>query len=114
MPPPVNLRVDPFEQLMDAPYYPLYVGEKLLPAGYLLQQHAATFRDFPPRQAPADFNPQAMLKSVLHAAAGLGNKKPPHEPPLKSSTVPVRRTSPARARDDLGPCLRVYGAVESP
>jgi arylsulfatase len=78
VPQPVNLRVDPFEQHMDAPYYPFYVGEKLwtvLPAGYLLQQHAATFNDFPPRQAPADFNPQEMLNAVLHdAAAGIGNK----------------------------------------
>ncbi len=77
VPQPVNLRVDPFEQHMEAPYYPLYVGEKLwtlMPAGYLLQQHAATFEDFPPRQAPADFNPQEMLNSALHAAAGgIGN-----------------------------------------
>jgi arylsulfatase A-like enzyme len=29
VPRPVNLRVDPFEQHMDAPYYPFYVGEKL-------------------------------------------------------------------------------------
>jgi arylsulfatase len=77
VPQPVNLRVDPFEQHMDAPSYPIYVGEKLwtvLPAGYILQQHAATFQDFPPRQAPPDFNPQEMLNSVLHAAAGgVGN-----------------------------------------
>ena len=62
----------------EAPYYPLYVGEKLwtiMPAGYILQQHAETFTDFPPRQAPADFNPQQMLNSVLNAAAGgIGNK----------------------------------------
>ena len=46
----------------------------LLPAAYLLQLHAATFKDFPPRQAPADFNPQAMLDRVLRvAAAGIGN-----------------------------------------
>ena len=77
IPQPVNLRVDPFEQHVDAPYYPLYVGEKLwtvLPAAYLLQQHANTFRDFPPRQPPANFNPQEMLNSVLNAAAaGVGN-----------------------------------------
>jgi arylsulfatase A-like enzyme len=36
VPVPVNLRVDPFEQHMSAPYYPFYAGEKLwtvLPAG---------------------------------------------------------------------------------
>lgn len=29
IPRPVNLRVDPFEQHMVAPAYPIYVGEKL-------------------------------------------------------------------------------------
>ena len=73
VPMPVNLRVDPFEQHMEAPSYPIYVGEKLwtvMPAGYLLKLHADTFREFPPRQAPANFNPQEMLSSVLNAAAG--------------------------------------------
>ncbi|MET1058413.1 MAG: hypothetical protein ABWX84_02375 [Nocardioides sp.] len=57
---------------MDAPAYPLYAGEKLwtvLPAAALVQQHAATFTEFPPRQPPPDFNPQKMLERVMHAAA---------------------------------------------
>jgi hypothetical protein len=61
VPRPVNLRVDPFEQHMGAPAYPLYVGQKLLtimPAAYLLKLHAETFREFPPRQAPPDFIPE--------------------------------------------------------
>src|SRR3954469_24321164 len=40
VPRPVNLRVDPLEQHMNAPYYPLYAGEKLwtvLPAAALIQ-----------------------------------------------------------------------------
>jgi arylsulfatase A-like enzyme len=72
VPRPVNLRVDPFEQHMQAPYYPIYVGEKLwtvLPAAALVQQHVATFTDFPPRQAPASFNPNALVEKVLKAAA---------------------------------------------
>jgi arylsulfatase A-like enzyme len=77
VPQPVNLRVDPFEQHMDAPFYPLYAGQKLwtvLPAAYLLQMHAETFKRFPPRQAPANFSAGDMLASVLHAAArGVGN-----------------------------------------
>jgi len=77
VPRPVNLRNDPFEQHMDAPAYPLYAGAKLwtvMPAGYILQQHAQTFKDFPPRQAPAGFNPGDMLDKVLKtAAAGVGN-----------------------------------------
>ena len=64
----VNLLVDPFEQHMDAPGYPLYAGKKLwtvMPAGYILKMHAETFKEFPPRQAPAQFNPDAMLAQVL-------------------------------------------------
>jgi arylsulfatase A-like enzyme len=72
VPRPVNLRADPFEQHMDAPAYPLYVGEKLwtvLPAAAIVQQHVASFTEFPPRQAPPNFNPQAMVETVLQAAA---------------------------------------------
>ncbi|MFL6298460.1 MAG: arylsulfatase, partial [Actinomycetes bacterium] len=72
VPRPVNLRVDPLEQHMDAPSYPIYAGEKLwtvLPAAAIVQQHVATFTDFPPRQAPPDFNPQGMVEAALQAAA---------------------------------------------
>ena len=50
---------------MDALAYPLYAGEKLwtvLPAAAILQQHVASFTDFPPRQAPPGFNPQGMVQ----------------------------------------------------
>jgi arylsulfatase len=73
VPMPVNLRVDPFEQHMEAPSYPIYVGEKLwtvMPVGYILQLHAKTFEEFPPRQAPAEFNPAQMLATVLKQVAG--------------------------------------------
>jgi arylsulfatase A-like enzyme len=77
VPRPVNLRNDPFEQHMDAPYYPLYAGEKLwtvMPAAYILKVHADTFKEFPPRQAPAGFNPAEMLNGVMKTAAkGVGN-----------------------------------------
>ena len=56
---------------MDAPGYPLYAGEKLwtvMPAAYILKLHAETFKDFPPRQAPPDFNPGAMLGHAMKAA----------------------------------------------
>lgn len=72
VPRPVNLRVDPFEQHMDAPCYPVYAGEKLwtvMPAAAIVQQHVATFDDFPPRQAPPGFNPQSIVEAVIHAAA---------------------------------------------
>jgi arylsulfatase len=60
---------------MDAPAYPLFAGEKLwtvLPAAYLLQQHVATFAEFPPRQAPPGFSPQGLLEGVLKVAADRG------------------------------------------
>jgi arylsulfatase A-like enzyme len=72
VPRPVNLRVDPFEQHMDAPSYPVYAGEKLwtvLPAAAILQRHVATFDEFPLRQPPPDFNPQGMVAAVIRAAA---------------------------------------------
>ncbi len=71
VPRPVNLRVDPFEQHMESPGYPLYAGEKLwtiMPAGYILKLHAETFKAFPPRQAPPEFNPGAMLAQAVKAA----------------------------------------------
>jgi arylsulfatase len=40
-----------------------------MPAAYLMQEHAATFRDFPARQAPPDFNPEHLVDSILKAAA---------------------------------------------
>ncbi len=75
VPLPVNLRADPFERHMTAPSYPIYAGEKLwtvLPAAALVKQHAETFVDFPPRQAPPNFNPQGMVQVVLDAAANRG------------------------------------------
>lgn len=73
VPRPVNLRNDPFEQHMDAPSYPVYVGEKLwtvLPAAALLQAHMDIYKDFPPRQAPGDFNPGAIVAAVINSASG--------------------------------------------
>jgi arylsulfatase len=72
VPQPVNLRVDPLEQHMESPYYPLYAGEKLwtvLPAAAIVEQHVATFDTFPPRQLLPGFNPQGLVEAVLAAAA---------------------------------------------
>jgi arylsulfatase len=77
VPRPVNLRNDPFEQHMDAPGYPNYAGEKLwtvLPAAAILQQHMATYKEFPPRQAPPNFNPGALVAGVIKTATeGVGH-----------------------------------------
>jgi arylsulfatase A-like enzyme len=72
VPRPVNLRADPFERHMEAPGYPIYAGEKLwtvLPAAAIVQQHVATFAEFPPSQAPPDFNMQSIVDMVVNAAA---------------------------------------------
>jgi arylsulfatase A-like enzyme len=72
VPLPVNLRVDPFEENMQSPAYPLYVGEKLwtvMPAAFFVKQHVDSFKDFPPRQVPAGFNPEELTKSILKMAA---------------------------------------------
>jgi arylsulfatase A-like enzyme len=72
IPMPVNLRVDPFEQHMEAPYYALYVGQKLwtvMPAAFILKQHLETFKQFPPRQAPPNFDVGGLLEHVIKTAA---------------------------------------------
>ncbi|HEY1262196.1 MAG TPA: arylsulfatase [Terriglobales bacterium] len=70
VPRPVNLRADPFEQHMEAPYYPLYAGEKLwtvVPASAFVQQHLESFRAFPQRQNPAGFNLGDAVGKALRA-----------------------------------------------
>lgn len=72
VPQPVNLRADPFEQHMQAPAYPNYAVNKLwtvLPIAALVEQHLATFKEFPQRQTPIDVDVNAMMKRVMAAAA---------------------------------------------
>jgi arylsulfatase len=45
----------------------------VLPAGAIIQQHADTFTDFPPRQAPPDFHAQSIVDATLKAAAQRGD-----------------------------------------
>ena len=77
MPKVVNLRVDPFEQLMEAPPYVLYQGEKLwtvLPGAAILKKFLDTFDEYPIRQSPPGFNPKGIMETVLkHAADRQGN-----------------------------------------
>ena len=75
MPKVVNLRVDPFEQLMDAPGYARYRGDKLwtlLPGAALLKMFLGTFDEYPMRQSPPGFNPQGIMETVLQHAADRG------------------------------------------
>jgi hypothetical protein len=41
----------------------------IMPAGYILKQHLESFKEFPPRQTPADFNPGELLEHILKTAA---------------------------------------------
>jgi arylsulfatase len=73
VPRPVNLRIDPLEQHMDAPAYPLHAGEKLwtvLPAAALSISTPRRQRTFHPGHNRRDFTPQRMLERVMQAAAG--------------------------------------------
>jgi len=75
VPQPVNLRVDPFEQHMEAPYYPFYAGEKLwtvVPASAFVQQHLESFKAFPQRQNPAGFNLGDAVGQALRATSAGG------------------------------------------
>jgi hypothetical protein len=38
-------------------------------AAAVVQQHAETFRAFPPRQSPGSFNPEAIMAEILSMAA---------------------------------------------
>jgi arylsulfatase A-like enzyme len=71
VPQPVNLRVDPFEQHMDAPAYPIYAVDKLwtiLPMAALIKQHLETFKAFPQRQRGGLVNMDAIISGVMNAA----------------------------------------------
>ena len=71
----VNLRVDPFEQLMESEGYAAYAGEKLwaiTPAAAILSMFLETFEEYPMRQTPTGFNPKAVMESVWQVAADRG------------------------------------------
>jgi len=71
-PQPVNLRVDPFEQHMESPYYPFYAGYKLwtvVPAQTFVHKHLESFKAFPQRQNPAGFNLGDAVGQALQATS---------------------------------------------
>ena len=77
VPRPVNLRADPFEQHMEAPYYPLWAGEKLwtvVPASAFVQQHLESFKAFPQRQNPAGFNVGEAVGQALRVTTAGGGQ----------------------------------------
>jgi arylsulfatase len=56
---------------MQAADYPNYAVDKLwtvMPIQAVVEQHLATFREFPRRQKSGDFNMDEIIKSVMRAA----------------------------------------------
>jgi hypothetical protein len=41
-----------------------------MPAAFVVKQHVAPFKGFPPRQAPGNVNTEEMTKNILELAAG--------------------------------------------
>jgi len=71
----VNLRLDPYEQMIDLPGYNNWAGEKLwaiTPAAAILGQFLATFEEYPMRQTPLGFNPKDTMDAVWKLAADRG------------------------------------------
>ena len=72
VPQPVNLRVDPFEQHMDSPYYPIYAGEKLwtvMPAARDPAAARGHVQGLPSAPGATGLQPAEMVEAVIQAAA---------------------------------------------
>ena len=64
----MNLRSDPFEEAdVSSFYYWDWRGERLFalaPAATLVGQYIQTLAEFPPRQSPASWSPEEMLRKL--------------------------------------------------
>ncbi|MCP4874318.1 MAG: hypothetical protein GY896_02430 [Gammaproteobacteria bacterium] len=75
-----NLRLDPFERLGYKPHeswmsFEHFFGQNLWRTVFLQQEVvklAETANDYPPMQAAASFNLDAVIKKVRESAAGIG------------------------------------------
>jgi arylsulfatase A-like enzyme len=81
MPMLINLRSDPFEEaeLSGDMYYWKWRADRvymLLPAGALVGEFMKTMLEFPPRQTPETFTPEAMMEKLRQQAEAL--KKAAH------------------------------------
>jgi arylsulfatase len=72
----VNLRMDPFERMMDeSGGYDRWWGEKLwtmMPATVIVGQFLETFKKYPPSQPTASMKVEQVLKALQAASAGAG------------------------------------------
>ena len=72
----VNLRSDPFEEASISGDFNLWKwrGDRvfmLLPAGALVAQFMQTMLEFPPRQSPESWTPEAMMENIRKKAEAL-------------------------------------------
>ena len=72
----VNLRSDPFEEadVSGDIYYWKWRADRvfmLLPAGALVAQYMQTMLEFPPRQSPDSWTPEAMMEKLKKNAEAL-------------------------------------------
>jgi hypothetical protein len=71
----MNVRADPFEDAdIHSSLYPewrMRHAYALVPAQAFVARSLATFQEFPPRQAPASFSVDDVLKSLTAANAAL-------------------------------------------
>jgi arylsulfatase A-like enzyme len=68
-----NLRSDPFERGPTSIYYGVYLASRgflIVPARAAAAQWLSSFREFPPRQKPASFNLDEVMRQVLSPGAG--------------------------------------------
>ena len=68
-----NLRSDPFERGPTSIYYGVYLASRgflIVPAQAAAAQWLSSFREFPPRQKPASFNLDEVMRQVLSPGAG--------------------------------------------
>ncbi|HSJ03465.1 MAG: arylsulfatase, partial [Verrucomicrobium sp.] len=65
-----NLRSDPFERGPEGQLYAGWMAERvflIVPAQALAAQWLATFKEFPPRQKPASFNLDEVMRKMSEA-----------------------------------------------
>jgi arylsulfatase len=68
-----NLRADPFERGTESLEYGKWMADRaflIVPAQAAAAQWLASFKEFPPRQKPASFNLDDVMKKMSEPQAG--------------------------------------------
>jgi arylsulfatase A-like enzyme len=72
VPKPFNLRADPFERGDESLLYGKWLADRMfliVPAQAIATQWMSSFKEFPPRQRPASFNLDAVMRKMTERAA---------------------------------------------